>query len=41
MMIKEGERLDGRMKAEDAFGTYTDEETDNVEAADPASGDLE
>ena len=41
MMIKEGERLDGRMKAEDAFGTYTDEETDEVAKADPASGDLE
>lgn len=46
MMVKEGERLDGRMKAEDAFGTYTDEDTDidNVAAADPATnteGDLE
>jgi hypothetical protein len=41
MMIKEGERLDGRMKAEDAFGEYTDEATDNVADADPASGDLE
>ena len=42
MMIKEGERLDGRMKAEDAFASYTDESgTDNVAAADPASGDLE
>lgn len=28
MMIKEGERLDGRQKAEDAFATYTEEETE-------------
>jgi hypothetical protein len=42
MMTKEGERLDGRMKAEDAFASYTDESgVDNVAAADPASGDLE
>jgi hypothetical protein len=42
MMIREGERLDGRMKAEDAFANYTDESgVDNVAAADPASGDLE
>ena len=27
MMVKEGERLDGRQKAEDAFGSFTKEET--------------
>lgn len=43
MMVKEGERLDGRQKAEDAFGAYTEEAVeDSVEAADPATnGDLE
>ena len=30
MMIKEGERLDGRHKAEDAFAQYTDEAVDQV-----------
>lgn len=38
MLVKEGERLDGRQKAEDAFANYTDEETDNQE---DSSGDLE
>lgn len=41
MMVREGERLDGRQKAEDAFASYTEEKTDNVAAADPASDDLE
>jgi hypothetical protein len=41
MMVKEGERLDGRMKAEDAFGDYTGETVDEVAKADPASSDLE
>jgi len=44
MMVKEGERLDGRQKAEDAFGTYVGEDVDNVAAADPATnseGELE
>jgi len=42
LMVKEGERLDGRQKAEDAFSAYTDEAVDNVAAADPATdGDLE
>lgn len=44
MMVREGERLDGRMKAEDAFANYTDESTDeagmNTEVSGPA-GDLE
>jgi hypothetical protein len=33
MLTKEGERLDGRQKAEDAFSSFTDEAT--------TSGDLE
>lgn len=37
LMVKEGERLDGRQKAEDAFGQYTEEDVDNVAAADPAT----
>lgn len=40
MMVKEGERLDGRMKAEDAFETYTGEDT-GEETSEAASGDLE
>jgi len=40
MMVKEGERLDGRMKAEDAFATYTGEET-NEETPEEPQGDLE
>ena len=39
MMVKEGERLDGRQKAEDAFGSYTGEATDEAPAA--PQGDLE
>ena len=41
MMVKEGERLDGRQKAEDAFGSYTGENTEDggLETAPP--GDLE
>lgn len=42
MMVKEGERLDGRQKAEDAFGTYTGEDTDEAsETSKSPSGDLE
>ena len=42
MMVKEGERLDGRQKAEDAFGSYTGEATDVAEdKAGNTSGDLE
>ena len=41
MMVKEGERLDGRQKAEDAFKSYTEDGVDNAAAADPASEDLE
>lgn len=37
MMIREGERLDGRMKAEDAFADYTNEDT----MPDEPKGDLE
>jgi hypothetical protein len=40
MMIKEGERLDGRMKAEDSFANFTNEETDKEKSEAP-SGDLE
>ncbi|MBU2249360.1 MAG: DUF2815 family protein [Gammaproteobacteria bacterium] len=32
MLVKEGERLDGRMKAEDAFADYTDEGVETVAA---------
>ena len=36
MMVSEGERLDGRQKAEDAFSSYTGENTDEA-----PQGDLE
>ena len=38
MLVKEGERLDGRQKAEDAFKDYTEESTNSEEAL---VGDLE
>lgn len=46
LMIREGERLDGRMKAEDAFATYTDEEVDDSSDESPfiedsTAGELE
>lgn len=49
LLVKEGERLDGRMKAEDAFSEFTDEDIDKevneVEEApfdtDKVAGDLE
>ena len=38
MKVNDGERLDGRQKAEDAFSQYTDEDVeDAVAAADPAT----
>jgi len=37
MMVKEGERLDGRQKAEDAFAEYTEE----IDETEVASNDLE
>jgi len=39
MMVKEGERLDGRQKAEDAFSDYTEEDIE--EAVQESSNDLE
>jgi len=39
MLVKEGERLDGRQKAEDAFSDYTEESTEVV--SDAVSDDLE
>lgn len=43
MMVKEGERLDGRQSADDAFETYTGESVDETEteAPDVKGGDLE
>ena len=41
MLIKEGERLDGRQKAEDAFADYTGEETDQESSGEAPQGDLE
>lgn len=45
MLVKEGERLDGRQKAEDAFSSYTDEDTDetvdSAEGMEEVAGDLE
>jgi len=38
LLVKEGERLDGRQKAEDAFAEYAEVAT---EETDEASGDLE
>ena len=38
MLVKEGERLDGRQKAEDAFKDFTEESTDSEKAF---VGDLE
>ena len=39
MMVKEGERLDGRQKAEDAFANYTEEAVETSE--ETPTGDLE
>jgi len=40
MLVKEGERLDGRQKAEDAFKDFTEESTNEPTDSDPVS-DLE
>ena len=39
MLVKEGERLDGRQKAEDAFSSFTGEDTEDTQ--ETTSGDLE
>ena len=41
MLVKEGERLDGRQRAEDAFSAYTEEATDSEATEEAPSGDLE
>jgi hypothetical protein len=41
MLVKEGERLDGRQRAEDAFANYTEEETKEGPREEASSNDLE
>lgn len=41
LLVKEGERLDGRQKAEDAFADYTKEETEEISQETSDDNDLE
>ena len=44
LLVKEGPRLDGRQSAESAFGSFTNEDTDDVdtsEGMEEVAGDLE